>query len=117
MLGSSMAMGMVPELYPDIQGIRKKFQMTNFTMPNNISSMNCALKSVPGLADVWVLHGDGDGPRAPPRCQGVWKKFQMTNFTMPNNIFSMTYALKSVPGLADVGVPHGVGDGLITPPR
>ena len=26
--------------------------------------------SVPGLADVGVLHGDGDGPRAPPRCPG-----------------------------------------------
>ena len=27
-----------------------------------------ALKSVPGLADVGVLHGDGDGPRTLPRC-------------------------------------------------
>ena len=25
-----------------------------------------ALKSIPGLADVEVLHGDGDGPRAAP---------------------------------------------------
>ena len=65
-------------------------------------------KSGPGLADVGVLHGDGDGPRAPPRCmEGVWKKFRMTNFIMPNNFFSMKYSLKSVPGLADVGVPHG----------
>ena len=40
--------------------------MTNLTMPNNISSMKCALKSVPGLADVGVPHGVGDGPRAPP---------------------------------------------------
>ena len=39
--------------------------MTNFTMPNNIASMTYALKSVPGLADVGVPHGDGDGPRAP----------------------------------------------------
>ena len=47
-----------------------------------------AVKSVPGLADVRVLHGDGDGPRTPPRClEGVWKKFQMTNLTIPNNIF------------------------------
>ena len=82
--------------------------MTNFTMPNIVSSMKYSLKSIPGLADVGVLHGDGDGPRAPPRCtEGVWKKFQMTNFDMPNNFFSMKYALKSVPGLADVGVPHG----------
>ena len=27
--------------------------------------MKYALKSVPGLADVGVLHGDGDGPIAP----------------------------------------------------
>ena len=44
-------------------GVRKKFQMTNLTMPNNLSSMKYPLKSVPGLADVGVLHGDGDGPR------------------------------------------------------
>ena len=25
--------------------------------------MKCALKSIPGLADVGVPHGDGDGPR------------------------------------------------------
>ena len=36
--------------------------MTNFTMPNNSYSMKYALKSVPGLADVGVLPGDGDGP-------------------------------------------------------
>ena len=36
-------------------GVRKKFQMTNLTMPNNVSSMKYAIKSVPGLADVGVL--------------------------------------------------------------
>ena len=36
--------------------------MTNFTMPYNISSMKYALKSVPGLVDVGVPYGDGDGP-------------------------------------------------------
>ena len=46
--------------------VRKKFEMTNLTMPNNVSSMNYSLKSDPGLADVGVLHGDGDGPGAPP---------------------------------------------------
>ena len=56
-----MRMGMGPELHPDVQGVRKKFQMNNFTMPNNISSMKYALKSVPGLADVGVPHGDEDG--------------------------------------------------------
>ena len=48
----------------------KKFQMTNFDMPNNISYLKHALKSVTGLADVGVPHGDGDGPRTPPRFMG-----------------------------------------------
>ena len=73
--------------------------------------------SVPGLADVVVLHGHGDGPRAPSRCPRGPEKIQMTNFTMPNNTSSLTYALESVPGLADVVVPHGDGDGPRTPPR
>ena len=86
-------------------------------MPNNVSSMKYALKSVPGLADVGVPHGDGDGPRTPPRfMEWVWKKFQMTNFDTPNNFSSMKNALKSVPGLADVGVPLGEGDDPRTPP-
>ena len=92
-----------------LEGVWKQFQMTNLTMPNNFSFMKCAEKSVPGLADVGVPHGDGDGPRTPPRwLEGVWKKFQMTNLTMPNNFSSMKYAEKSVPGTADGGVPHGV---------
>ena len=57
--------------------VRKKFQMTNFIMPNNVSSMKYVLKSVPGLADVGVPHGVGDGPRAPPRClEGSGKSFK-----------------------------------------
>ena len=57
--------------------VRRKFQITNLTMPNNISSMKYALKSVPGLADVGVLHGDEDGSRTPPRSmEGVWKSFK-----------------------------------------
>ena len=87
-------------------------------MPYKISSMKSALKSVPGLADVGVLHGDGDGPRTSPRCLvGVRKRFHMTYFTMPNNSSSMKYALKSVLGLADVGVPYGDGYGPRTSPR
>ena len=67
--------------------------MTNLTLPNNISSMKYALKSVPGLADVGVPHGAGDGPRTQPRCtEQVWKKFPVTNFTMHNNVSSMKYA-------------------------
>ena len=75
MLGSPMGMGIVPELHPDVREVQKKFQMTIFTMPNNISYMKYALKSVPGLADVGVPHGDGDGPRASSRCPGVPEKF------------------------------------------
>ena len=89
--------------------------MTNFHKPNIICSMNYALNSIPGLADVGVPHGDG--PRTTTRClEGIWKIFYMTNFDMPNNDSSMKYAQKSVPGLADVGVPHGVGDDPRTPP-
>ena len=63
MLGSSMGMGMAPEIHQMVGWARKKFEMTNFTMPNNVSSMICALKSIPGFADVGVLHGDGYGLR------------------------------------------------------
>ena len=67
--GSPMGMGMAPKLHPDgWRGVWKKFYMTNFEMPNNISSMNYALKSVPGIADAGVPHGNGDGSRTPPRC-------------------------------------------------
>ena len=37
--------------------------MTDFDMPNNVSSKKYALKSVPGLADVGVPHGGEDGTR------------------------------------------------------
>ena len=40
------------------------FQVTDMPMPNNISFVKDAKKSVPGLADAGVLHGDGDGPVA-----------------------------------------------------
>ena len=42
-----------------MEQVWKKFQMTNFTMLNNVSSMKYALISVSGLADVGVPHGDG----------------------------------------------------------
>ena len=38
--------------------------MTDLTMPNNLSFVKYPLKSVPGLADVGILHGDEVGPRA-----------------------------------------------------
>ena len=57
--------------------VRKKFQMTNFIMPNNSRSIKYALKSVPGLTDVGVPHGVGDGPRPTPRClEGSEKSFK-----------------------------------------
>ena len=68
-------LSLVQEINPDVLGVRKKFLMTNLTMPDNISSMKYSINSVPGLADVGVPHGDGGGPRTPPRCMGrVWKK-------------------------------------------
>ena len=68
---------MVLELHPEFRGVRKKFHMTNFTIPNNISTIKYALKSVPSIADAGVLHWDGDGPIAPTRClEGVKKSFK-----------------------------------------
>ena len=49
-----------------VGGVRKKSQMTYLTLPNNTPSMKYALISVHGIADVGVLHGDGDGPIAAP---------------------------------------------------
>ena len=64
-------------------GGQTEFQVTKFTMPNNISSMKNSLKSVPGLADVGVPHGFEDG--APELHQDVWRgqrKFQMSMISM-----------------------------------
>ena len=57
-----MELGMAPELTLMSSWVQKKFQMTNLPMPNNSCSMKNAQKSVPGLADVGVPHGVGDGP-------------------------------------------------------
>ena len=38
--------------------------------------MKYALKLVPGLADVGVLHGDGDGPGLQPDVGGSGKSFK-----------------------------------------
>ena len=62
MLGSLMGMGMASELYPDVRMGQEKIQMTHFAMPNNFSSLECALKTVPGLADVGVSMGMGMAP-------------------------------------------------------
>ena len=67
MLGSSKGMGMAPQVHPDEEEVRKKFEMMNFIMPNNFSLMKCALRSVHCLADVGVLHGDKDDPRGHQR--------------------------------------------------
>ena len=57
--------------------------MTNFNMPNKVSSMKYSLKSVPGLADVGVLHGDGDGPELRP--QGPDPKSPHTTWVSKKN--------------------------------
>ena len=62
MLGSPMGIRMAPGPHPDVWRDLEKFQMTNFTKPNNTYSMIYALESVPGLADVGVPHGDENGP-------------------------------------------------------
>ena len=92
--------------------------MTYFILPYNTALMIYALESVPGLPDVGVPHGDGDGSRTQARClEVVRKKFQMTYFTLPNNTSFMKYALELVPGHPDVRVPIGGGDGSRTQPR
>ena len=59
------------------RGVRKKFKMTNLTMPNNNYSMKFVPKSVAGLADVGVLHGVGDGPWSSTQMsQGSGKNFK-----------------------------------------
>ena len=82
-----MGTKMASELHPDVWSGQKNLQMTNFSMPNNVSSMKYALKSVSGLADVGVPHGVEDGPRTTPRCVGrVCKKSQISNFGISNNV-------------------------------
>ena len=51
--------GDASEHYPDVRMGQEKIQMTHFAMPNNFSSLECALKTVPGLADVGVSMGLG----------------------------------------------------------
>ena len=54
---------------------QEKFQITYLTMLNKFCFMKHALKSVPGLAVVGVLHGDG--PRTSPRfLEGPGKSFK-----------------------------------------
>ena len=52
-------------------GVKKKFQMTNIIILNNIPFKKHAEKSVPGLADVGVALGDGDG--VPELHPDVWR--------------------------------------------
>ena len=66
-----------PELPPDVHGVWKKFQMTSFTMPNNMSLMKSALKSVPGLADIGVPMEMGMAPELHPDAwSGSGKSFK-----------------------------------------
>ena len=69
---------MAPEINQNDWRGQKNFQTTSFTMTNNISYMKCALKLVPGLADVGVPHVVGDGPRTSPRVlEGSGKSFKL----------------------------------------
>ena len=65
-VGFSMGMGMAPEL----DRVRKMFQMTNLTNKNNFSFMYYAEKSVPGLADVGFSMGMGMAPEVHPDLWG-----------------------------------------------
>ena len=54
-----------------------KFQLTNFTMPNNVSSMIYALRSVPSLAVVGISQGAGMAPELHPDVRrGSGKSFK-----------------------------------------
>ena len=67
-----MGVGMASELHPDgLEGVRKKFQMTNLDMPNKVSSMKYALESVPGLPDVGVPHGGWGWPQSSTQMYGA----------------------------------------------
>ena len=75
--------------------------------------MKFAQKSVPGLADVGVPHGDGDGPRTPSRwLEGVWKKFQKTNFTIPNTSLQWNMLYNQSLALLMLGSPIGMAPEL-----
>ena len=61
---------MATELHPDVQRVQIFFQMTYFTVPNNISPKEFTLKLIPGLADVGVL----DVGMAPELYPYVWRR-------------------------------------------
>ena len=83
------------EMFRSIPELSNKFQLANFSMPIDISSIiNAAVKSLPGFADFGVTHGNGDGPRTPPRClDGSGEYSIMTIFTMTDNFSFMKCAL------------------------
>ena len=60
-LGSSMGLGMAPEPHPDVEGVKKRFPMTNLTIPNNFFLKKYAPKTVPDVADAGDPHGGEDG--------------------------------------------------------
>ena len=93
-------------------GVWKIFQMTNFTMPNNISFMKYALKSVPGFADVGVPHGDGNGPNSGPRVQGYISKFQ--KFSDRFCFIHCSHRFDCGLSVYDLHLEHGVNGGGYT---
>ena len=68
MLGVTHANGVGPRTQPRcLEGVRKKFQMINLTIPNNFPLLKCDENSVLDLTNFGVSHGDG--PRTLPRCR------------------------------------------------
>ena len=47
-----MGMGMAKELQPDVWKVRKKLQMTTYTILKNTYLAKVAVKSAPGVPDV-----------------------------------------------------------------
>ena len=64
--------------------------MTNFDMPNIISSMKYALNSFLGLPDVGDPHGDGDGPRAP--APGTGSKIAAHHFDQHKKLKALAWS-------------------------
>ena len=78
-------------------------------MPNNFSFMKYAGKSVPGLADVGVPHGDGDGPRTPPRwLEGSGKSFKRLILLCLTTSLPWSMLKNQLLALLMVGSPMGM---------
>ena len=94
-------------------GVWREFKKTYFNMPNNVSSMKYALKSIPGIADVGVPHGEGDGPRTPPRNREVpGKNFKWLIILGLSIYLLWSMLLNQSLALLMLGSPMGLGMAL-----